>query len=172
MKRNPVLPFSHTFSLNTTFCLCNAASWVVEWWRIFLPSPAYKVESSSFVHLFLNLYYLTRIKLPLQKLNSYCCTYSLRVPSREPGDYPGHELAIRVVIKKIHTACNKPMSTNYLIFRHTLLLRKLVSEIIVSVMSFWVWPVFSFNKITKNIPFFCACFKNRYLLCFYSFSEF
>ena len=39
-------------------------------------------------------------------------------------------------------------------------------------MSFWVWPVFSFNKITKNISFFCACFKNRRLLCFYSFSEF
>ena len=36
----------------------------------------------------------------------------------------------------------------------------------------WVWPVFSFNKITKNIPFFCACFKNHILPCFYSFSEF
>ena len=46
------------------------------YWRIFLPSPAYEVERSSYVHLFLKLYYLTHIKLPFQKLNSYCRTYS------------------------------------------------------------------------------------------------
>ena len=48
----------------------------------FLLLPAYKGKSSSYVHLFLKLCYLTRIKLQFQKLNSYCRAYSLRLPSR------------------------------------------------------------------------------------------
>ena len=48
----------------------------------FLLLSADKGESSSYVHLFLKLCYLTRIKLPFQKLNSYCRAYSLRLPSR------------------------------------------------------------------------------------------
>ena len=36
----------------------------------------------------------------------------------------------------------------------------------------WVWPVFSFIKITKNVPFFGAYFKNRKLICFNWFSKF
>ena len=46
------------------------------WLKNFLPSPAYKVKSSSYIHLFLKPYYLPHIKLPFRKLSSYCRIYS------------------------------------------------------------------------------------------------